>query len=257
MLAGALWAPQAAAQVCALPGSDPSDPATGVINTYYPPAANGTLAAGSTQLSLGARDTRGSATPIAAGDLVLVIQMQDGTLNTSNNANYGAGNGTGQGTSSPGSAGLYEYVRADGVSGNTVTFSPALTNTYVNAAATTSAGQKRYQIIRAPQYQNVTFNGVNAPAWNGATGGVVVADATGAITLGSGTVDGQTGRAVYVAGRGFRGGAGVQASTSSNDQQWRSTSNAHGIKGEGSPARRSACRTRPTPSAARSPRARR
>lgn len=238
MLAGALWAPHAAAQVCALPGSDPSDPATGVINTYYPPAANGTLAAGATQLSLGARDTRGSATPIAAGDLVLVIQMQDGTLNTSNNANYGAGNGTGQGTSSPGSAGLYEYVRADGVSGNTVTFSPALTNTYVNAAATTSAGQKRYQIIRAPQYQNVTFNGVNAPAWNGATGGVVVADATGILTLGSATVEGQANRAVFVAGRGFRGAAGLGATPgntahNSNDQQWRASQNADGGKGEG------------------------
>ena len=116
-----LAAPQLVrAQVCAVPGSDRSSSVSGVVNTYY--SGNGSLSAGATSLTLGARDARGSATPIAVGDLVLVMQMQDGTLNSSNNSNYGAGNGTGQGTTSMGNAGRYEFVRADSVSGGSVTF---------------------------------------------------------------------------------------------------------------------------------------
>jgi uncharacterized repeat protein (TIGR01451 family) len=222
----------AQALVCATPGQETTNPVSGVINTYYP-AGSASLSAGATSLSLGARDTRGSATPIAAGDLVLVIQMQDGTLNTTNNSNYGGGTGTGQGTTSMGNAGRYEFVRADSVSGTTVNFSPALTYSYVNANASTTSGQRRYQVIRVPQYTAVTMNAVTGPAWNGTSGGVVVADASGTLTLGSGSVEGQSNRAIFLAGRGFRGGAGVTASANGNDTEWRSTANANGIKGEG------------------------
>ncbi len=222
----------AQALVCATPGQETTNPVSGVINTYYP-GGTASLSAGATSLGLGTRDARGSSTPIAAGDLVLVIQMQDGTLNSTNNSNYGNGSGSGQGTTSMGSAGRYEFVRADSVAGSTVTFTPALTHSYVNAAATTTAGQKRYQVIRVPQYTAVTMNGVTGPAWNGATGGVVVADSTSTLTLGSATLEGQANRAVFLAGRGFRGGAGVTASANGNDTEWRSTANANGIKGEG------------------------
>lgn len=224
-----------AQQVCAVPGSDPAVSATGVVNTYFSGGAN--LSAGATSLTLGARDTRGSGTAITAGDLVLIIQMQDGALNSSNNSNYGAGNGTGQGTTSMGNAGRYEFVRADSVSGSSVTFSPALTHSYVRSAATTTAGQQRYQIIRVPQYANVSVAGVTAPAWGGAlgseTGGVVAIDASGTLTLAGATVEGQSNRAIFVAGRGFRGAAGVTASANGNDTEWRSTANASGGKGEG------------------------
>lgn len=220
--------------MCARPGQDTATSVSGTVNTYF--QASGNLSAGATTMVLGTRDTRGSATPVSVGDLIMVIQMQDGAINTSNNANYGSGSGNGQGTTSPGNAGRYEFVRADTVSGSVVTFAPALANSYVNAAATTTSGQRRYQIIRVPQYANVTLSGVTAPAWNGTTGGVVTVDASGALTLGSGTVEGQTGRAVFVAGRGFRGGGGVQAtanSHNSNDLAWRATTYANGTKGEG------------------------
>ena len=231
-----LAAPQLArAQVCAVPGSDPSSSVSGVVNTYY--SGGGSLSAGATSLTLGVRDARGSAAPIAVGDLVLVMQMQDGALNSSNNSNYGAGNGTGQGTTSVGNAGRYEFVRADSVSGGSVTFSPALTYSYSSSAATTTAGQRRYQIIRVPQYANVSVSGVTAPAWGGTlgseTGGVVVIDASGTLTLSGSAVEGQSNRAIFVAGRGFRGAAGVGASTNGNDTEWRSTLNANGGKGEG------------------------
>ncbi len=178
----------AQALVCATPGQETTNPVSGIINTYYP-AGTANLSAGATSLTLGTRDSRGNSRAIAAGDLVLIIQMQDGTLNTPNNSNYGNGTGTGQGTTSIGNAGRYEFVRADSVSGSTVAFTPALTHSYVNAATTTSAGQKRYQVIRVPQYTAVTMNGVEGPAWNGASGGVVVADASGTLTMGSATVD--------------------------------------------------------------------
>ena len=88
-----------------------------------------------------------------------------------------------------------------------------------------------------PQYSSVTVSGVTAPAWGGTigaeTGGVVVMDASGTLTLTGTTVEGQTNRAIFAAGRGFRGGAGVQASANGNDAEWRSTANANGIKGEG------------------------
>jgi uncharacterized repeat protein (TIGR01451 family) len=54
----------------------------GVINTYYPGKA--TANAGSTSITLGA--ATGAANQIATGDLVLVIQMQDATINTSNSS---------------------------------------------------------------------------------------------------------------------------------------------------------------------------
>lgn len=222
----------AQALVCATPGQETTNPVSGVINTYYPGGTT-SLSAGATNLVLGTRDARGSSTPIAAGDLVLVIQMQDGTLNSTNNSNYGNGSGSGQGTTSMGSAGRYEFVRADSVTGISLTFSPALTHSYANSAATGSAGQKRYQVIRVPQYTVVTMNGVQGPAWNGSTGGVVVADASGTLTLGSATVEGQANRAIFLAGRGFRGGAGVTASANGSDTEWRSTANGNGIKGEG------------------------
>src|ERR1700716_4334051 len=61
------------AQTCGLPV--PAAPLAGVINTYYPGV--GTAAAGATSISVGAIDPDGAATPIASGDLLLVIQMQD------------------------------------------------------------------------------------------------------------------------------------------------------------------------------------
>ena len=233
LMVAALFTPVqgAQAQVCGLPGSDPATAVTGVVNTYHP--GTGSLASGATSLVLGPRDARGSSAAVRVGDVLLVMQMQDGTLNAANNSTYGSGTGNGAGTTSPGNAGLYEFVRVDGISGSAVTFSPALSHSYANAAATASAGQKRYQVVRVPQYSSVTVAGVTAPAWNGATGGVVVMDASGAITLNGATVEGQANRAIFVGGRGFRGAAGVAASGDGSDNEWRSTSNAHGGKGEG------------------------
>jgi hypothetical protein len=85
-----LWPASAAAQTCATPGKDGAGGTlTGVVNTYYPGTAN--AAAGATSITLGA--ATGASTQITSGDLLIVIQMQDAGINSSNNSNYGDGSG--------------------------------------------------------------------------------------------------------------------------------------------------------------------
>ena len=77
------------------------------LNTYYPGSAN--VAAGATSITVGAATGAGNA--IAAGNLLLVIQMQDASINDSNTVAYGNGY-TGQGFTALNSAGDYEFVTA-------------------------------------------------------------------------------------------------------------------------------------------------
>src|SRR5450759_5339810 len=48
--------------------------ANNIVNTYYP--GTGNPVAGTTSITVGPVDSRGNATPISAGDLVLIIQIQ-------------------------------------------------------------------------------------------------------------------------------------------------------------------------------------
>ncbi|HEY6942292.1 DUF7507 domain-containing protein [Dokdonella sp.] len=228
--------------VCSAPGSSGSGTVSGIVNTYF--QGNGNLAANATTLTLGTRDTRGASSAVAVGTLLLVIQMQDGSINSSNSSLYGDGSGSGQGTLAVGSAGLHEFVTVTATTGPgagaNVTFSPPLTNSYTQAAATGSAGQKRYQVIVVPQYLAATAAGVTAPAWGlgtgatGETGAVVAIDVQGALTLGSASVEGQAGRSIFVAGKGFRGAAGRQSGANGPNTDWVAVATgAHGGKGEG------------------------
>src|SRR3990172_10788735 len=104
--------------VCAIPGFDgPGGTLSGIVNTYYPGSA--TAAAGSTSISVGSPS--GSATAIAAGDLLLVIQMQDAEIDPNNDERYGDGSGTagnltgdGSGSTNLNNSGRHEYVVATG-----------------------------------------------------------------------------------------------------------------------------------------------
>jgi uncharacterized repeat protein (TIGR01451 family) len=232
VLLSLLCSAQAMAQVCAPPTSLLTGPSSGMVNNYYP--GNGNLAVGATSLTLGTLDTRGLSTAIAVGDLLMIMQMQDGTFNTSNNNTYGDGSGSGAGSTSVGRAGLYEFVRVTST-GGTIGFTPALANSYVQSAATAGAAQKTYQVIRVSQYSSLTAAGITAPQWNGATGGVVAVDVQNTLTLGSATVEGVANRAFFLAGKGFRGGAGRQISSgggASTDYATASTLGYNGSKGE-------------------------
>jgi len=186
------------AAVCSNPGQDGPANLTGILNTYYP--GNGVASAGSMSVTVGSRDTRGAAAPVSVGDLVLVMQMQDADINSTNTSSYG-GSAPGTGYSSLNNAGVYEYVVISSVAGSTFSLTSPLQNTYRTASATGTAGQRSFQVIRVPQYSSATLIGtVTAPPWNGSTGGVVAVDTGGNLAWGGQIID--------VTGRGFRGGAG-------------------------------------------------
>lgn len=133
---------------------------------------------------------------LAAGDLVLIIQMQGATIDTGATASYGAFT-----TNDLGSAGRYEFVGVDGVASGVITLACGLKNGYSRAGRT--------QVVRVPQYTTLTINNgasITAPAWNGTTGGIVAVHAQNTLNL-SGSIN--------VTAKGFRGGS----VTGDNDSQ--------------------------------------
>ncbi|THF85030.1 DUF11 domain-containing protein [Deinococcus sp. KSM4-11] len=233
LLLAALLSSSAAALICPTPGKDGvGSSLTGVVNTYYPGAAS--AAAGATSLSLGT--STGSSTQITPGDLLVVVQMQDATLNATNTSAYGAGGTNGTGATAVG-AGKYEYVVATSSAsgGGSVNIKGdgsggGLINSYTDSAYTTTSGAKRFQIIRVPQYSSATLGAaLSAPAWNGTSGGVVAIDVAGSLGLNSGTIT--------VSGLGFRGGGGrgLSGGTGGTNTDYRNlaTNAFHAQKGEG------------------------
>ena len=226
-------------QSCATPAQNGAGGTlSGNVNTYYAPSAPVVLSPGGKTVTLGAAS--GSMTPISIGDLLLVIQMQDATINFTNTGAYGDGTpgDPATGYTNANSSGRYEFVTATNAlptAGGALTFSGAgpgggLLNTYTKAAYSAGVqGQRTFQVIRVPQYQSATLSSTLAPiAWNGTVGGVLVIDIAGQLTLG-GTVSADA--------QGFRGGAGRQlaggAGGSPNDYITLATFAANGSKGEG------------------------
>jgi uncharacterized repeat protein (TIGR01451 family) len=224
----------ASAQTCATPSRDGAGGSlTGVVNTYY--QGNASVSAGTNSISLGA--PVGASATIITGDLLLVMQMQDAQIDSTNTNSYGdnVSGDPAAGSSAISQSGLYEYVVATSNAGTSVTIRGAgtgngLVNSYANANASNSRGQRRFQVVRVPQYSSATLtSGLTAMPWNGRTGGVLAIDVSGALNLGGATVN--------VDGLGFRGGGARQVtgdSSGSNTDYRNTTSNTcHGIKGEG------------------------
>lgn len=232
--------PAGVASACGTPGRDGSPTITTNPNTYYP-ATNQVVAAGNNSLVLGAAV---GTTPIKAGDLLLIIQMQGADIDYSNTDAYGDGVAGGLATGNLSNAnfvaGQYEYAVAGAdlpLSGGTLTLTANLTKGYQNASATATAGQRRFQVVRIPQYQNLTVSGTVTPAaWNGSTGGILALDVTGQLAFASGAK-------IDASGLGFRGGAGqlLSGATGLTSTDYRSvaapsatsTVGAHAMKGEG------------------------
>jgi uncharacterized repeat protein (TIGR01451 family) len=234
--------PAGLASACATPGQDGVPTISANPNTYYP-AANQTVAVGATTFTVGAA-AGSTLTPIAAGDLLLIMQMQGAEVDATNTDSYGDGAAGGFASNTLNNAnftaGRYEYAVAAGavpVGGGTVTLSTGLRYSYDNANATAAAGQRRFQVVRIPQYQNLTVSGTLAPkAWDGRTGGVLALDVTGQLTFANGA-------SLDASGKGFRGGAGqlLTGTTGLSGSDYRSTApasagttvGAHAMKGEG------------------------
>ena len=161
---------------------------------------------------------------LATGDLVLIYQLQGATISSADDGSFGS-------VTDPGGAGLYELASVSSV--NLVTGEitlgggcAGLRNGYTAAGKT--------QVIRVPQYNNVTVEGGETPGflvgrpWNGTVGGVLVLRAAGVVKIdGVARTDGQ----------GFNGGATdvLSQPTFSTDQPtFRTTDGTPGAeKGEG------------------------
>ncbi len=237
-IAGLFIAFNGHAQTCAAPGKDAPGSPSGIVNTYYP--GSGSLAIGATSLTLGT-PASGAADTVAVNDLLLVIQMQGASINTNDDERYGDGTGTAgntpittisqaNGYTALNQTGLYEYVRVTQIAGSAVTFTPALTNAYVQ---NTAAPRRTFQVIRVPQYPGITLNSASpllALPWSGLVGGVVAIDVAGAIATSG------AGPHVDASNRGFRGGVHQTAPNSNipGNFLYRSTNyNDGGSKGEG------------------------
>jgi hypothetical protein len=175
---------------------------SGYTNTYFR-GQQAVVNAGSSSVIIGAAGY--GSTPISAGDILLIIQMQGAQINATNGNAYGDGS-SGSGYLNNGQllAGNMEYVVATNavpITGGTLTLQSPLVHAYRNAAFGTD-GQYTYQVIHVPVYYSVTLGAtLTAPAWNGATGGVIVLSVVNALDMNGQTID--------AAGAGFRGGGGT------------------------------------------------
>lgn len=208
--------------VCGRPGNDGSTVTTygaGHINTYYPGGAS--VSAGATSLSVGAVPSNYGTTPIAAGDLLLIIQVQRANINTTDTSGYGSINNISDGYTT----GYYEYIVAQNnvpLAGGTLQFRGAGTTNglkynYItfNGTSNTNRGKGRYQIIRVPQYSSITLTStITTPRWNGDVGGIVAMEVFGTLNF-----NGQT---IHADDRGFRGGYSPNVTSGSNLTQYRS-----------------------------------
>jgi uncharacterized repeat protein (TIGR01451 family) len=208
ILAQVITISTAYAQVCAAPGRDG---VTFSRNTYFPGV--GTAPLGTTTVNIGTAraDVDAATTTFAVGDLALIIQMQDALVNNSNTAAYGDGvaGDPAQGTTNQRNAGIYEFKRVTAVGASSVTFDSVLANTYVTANADGTTGNRRFQVIRVPQFASVSLptGTTTVPAWNGATGGLIVLDSSGNLNLNGAVIDAN--------GKGFRGGGSQEQAISS------------------------------------------
>jgi uncharacterized repeat protein (TIGR01451 family) len=181
------------AQICGIPGMIGNAAVSAAVNTYF--AGSGTPAAGTSSVALlaGATSRRGVAVNLVAGDLVLIMQMQDndGTL-----------------------AGNYEYavVTVGGGVGATIQLASNLVNSYAQTITAATGVVRTFQVIRVPQYSTATLSGtINVLPWfvnpvSGAgTGGVFAVDVAGLLTSNGVTINANA--------RGFRGGLGVNSAS--------------------------------------------
>ena len=152
-------------------------PLSGIVNQYSKVLDLDTCAA---SLSLSAPSG------FTKGKRVLVIQMQGATMNETNSANYGT-------ISSMGGSGFYEINTIDSVYGSTVYLRFFLKNNYALGG--------NVQVVTVPQFADISVTDtLRASPWNGLSGGIIVLESMGSITLNA---------PIDARGVGFRGGIGV------------------------------------------------
>lgn len=182
------------------------------INAYTSVTANAAVNATSITVANNALTNGFFTAPLAAGDLILIIQMQgasmdvDVTPTASWGGHYTVPNGyLGGGwgavpelwgaVTAYNNAGKYEMVEVRSVSGSTgINLMCGLKNSY------TTSGH--VQVIRVPRFVNLTLNANTSlipTFWDGTTGGVVALEVNGNITFNANSK-------ISATGYGFRGG---------------------------------------------------
>ncbi len=155
--------------------------------------------------------------PLAAGDELMVIQMQGATISSADDTTYGT-------ITALNSAGRYEFVNVASISGNTITITTAdcggLRFAYDVLA--------RSQVVRVPQLSSLTISGVGSVVglpWDGRRGGVVALHVGGTATVG--------GAGISASALGFRGGVADDAASVNGVTSFRTTlATQGGEKGE-------------------------
>ena len=192
-----------ASALCAAPGRDGQTEMEGVVNLYLAGPEGEDLAAGTRELPFAA--SRGEGV-LREGDLLLVVQMQGADIESSNDADYGAGRGDGRGWRQL-QAGDHERVRVEEVADERVRIRGAgrdggLVHDYRSATPERAGdtGARRWQLVRIPQYERLALSGdLQALPWDGTTGGILAVDVRRSLSL--------EGSALDASGMGFRGGA--------------------------------------------------
>ncbi|MDH4474182.1 MAG: gliding motility-associated C-terminal domain-containing protein [Fluviicola sp.] len=147
---------------------------SGIVNQYQPVTS---ISCNSVAVT--------DASPFSVGNRVLIIQMKGATISMANNNTFGT-------IQNYNDCGNYEFAEIIAINGNTITFQNQLLNSYTISGLV--------QLVLVPQYTNVTVNGqLTAQDWNGSTGGVLVIEVSGTLTINA---------PISVTGKGFRGSFG-------------------------------------------------
>jgi hypothetical protein len=207
-------------------------------NTYYP-GTQANVAVGATSITLGAIGAGANFgnTPIASGDIVLVIQMQGAQIFVpagKSFATYGGNANVGSGMITTNLiAGYMEFAVATNavpIGGGVLNLAAGLNYNY-QYAPYGATGQYTYQVIRVSTHFNIQLGAtITTPFWNGSTGGVTVISAVNQLDFNTQTVN--------ASGAGFRGGAtlklrGGTPGVNKTDYYQPSTILADASKGEG------------------------
>jgi len=145
---------------------------SGVINSYA-----------SVSVIAGTNLTVSSTAGFNLGDKIMIVQMKGAGITTSNTVNYGD-------ITSYNDCGHFEFNYVSGIAGNIITLQSNLVKTY-----TVPSGE--VQIVNVPFYCDVTIiDTLKAQPWDGATGGILIFESGGTVTMNAD---------IYVSGAGFRG----------------------------------------------------
>lgn len=160
---------------------------------------------------------------LAAGDLLMVIQMQGASSASYESGGFGYPlDYTWGAVSNYNSCGLYEFVQVKNV--------PNLTSIEIDCGLRYSyTATGKTQVIRVPRYMTLLINAggvLTCDTWNGQTGGVVVVEVNGNTII-------HSGGSIYTTGKGFRGGQ-LESDFFWGGGAWAALSSTEGAeKGEG------------------------